>query len=189
MPRLQFGDYVWVDSPDEVGKNGVVIRRDGNSNFYWVKIGDKELCKNRKHLDLLYDNFESTTSCNNDNLIDNNFDYQELVNNVDDNSIVTNSGVASNEVEPSVTPKVVDNTDVNPDVFIQENMADSTLTVPSSIPCTSNNERVTTGNSKHLSKQDSKASKLFKSAPMESKRTKSGRESKAPNRYDMTYYK
>ena len=84
MPRLQFGDYVWVDSPDEVGKNGVVIWRDGDSNFYWVKIGDKELCKNRKHLELLYDNFESTTNCNDDNLIDNYFDYQELVNNVDE---------------------------------------------------------------------------------------------------------
>jgi hypothetical protein len=50
LPRLKAGERVWVKSPSDPGKEGIVVREDTHPDSYWVKVGDSEIRRNRKHL-------------------------------------------------------------------------------------------------------------------------------------------
>jgi hypothetical protein len=54
LPRLTPGQIVHVKAPTDVGSKGVVLREDNSPNSYWVKVGQSEIRRNRKHLFLLH---------------------------------------------------------------------------------------------------------------------------------------
>jgi len=68
LSRLEPGQRVCVNAPTEVGREGVVIRADSNPESYWVRVGQSELRRNRKHLFVLHD--ELSTFC------DRGYDYE-----------------------------------------------------------------------------------------------------------------
>ena len=53
LTELNKGDRVWVKSPTDVGREGFVVRKDTHPDSFWVRVGDSELRRNRKHLFLL----------------------------------------------------------------------------------------------------------------------------------------
>ena len=54
LPVLKPGQQVWVKSPTDIGKEGVVLRADDSPESYWVQLGQSEVRRNRKHLFILY---------------------------------------------------------------------------------------------------------------------------------------
>jgi len=55
LPKLTPGQRVWINSPTDIGKEGVVLRADSKPESYWVRVGLSEIRRNRKHLFLLHD--------------------------------------------------------------------------------------------------------------------------------------
>ena len=55
LPELHIGEKVWVKAPTDTGKEGVVVRKDTHPESYWVKVGESEIRRNRKHLFSLED--------------------------------------------------------------------------------------------------------------------------------------
>jgi len=53
LPDLQPNDLVWVNSLTDLGKQGVVVRKDTTPESYWVQVDSKVIRRNRKHLFLL----------------------------------------------------------------------------------------------------------------------------------------
>lgn len=53
LPDLQPNDLVWVNSPTDLGKQGVVVKKDTTPEIYWVQVDSKFIRRNRKHLFLL----------------------------------------------------------------------------------------------------------------------------------------
>jgi hypothetical protein len=53
LSELVEGERVWIKAPTDLGKEGVVSRKDTHPDSYWVKVGDSEIRRNRKHLFLL----------------------------------------------------------------------------------------------------------------------------------------
>ena len=68
MSELEPGQVVYVKAPTDVGTQGVVIRKDKNPDSYWVKVGQSEIRRNRKHLFLL--NSDSSSDNTSDESID-----------------------------------------------------------------------------------------------------------------------
>ena len=50
LPELVEGQRVWVKAPSDVGREGIVVRKDNNPRSWWVQVGDSEVRHNRKHL-------------------------------------------------------------------------------------------------------------------------------------------
>ena len=55
LAALRPGQCVWVNAPGDVGKEGTIVRVDKNPDSYWVKVGQSEIRRNRKHLFVLND--------------------------------------------------------------------------------------------------------------------------------------
>jgi len=55
LPDLQPNDLVWVNSPTDLGKQGIVVRKDTTPESYWVQVDSKVISRNRKHLFLVTD--------------------------------------------------------------------------------------------------------------------------------------
>ena len=53
LPELEPGDRVWVKAPSDHGAEGVIVGAHATPESYWVKIGNSEIRRNRKHLKLL----------------------------------------------------------------------------------------------------------------------------------------
>ena len=50
LPMLTEGERVWVKAPSDPGREGVVLRKDSNPQSYWVRVGNCDVRRNRKHL-------------------------------------------------------------------------------------------------------------------------------------------
>ena len=68
LPVLQPGQTVFVKAPTDVGSYGVVVRNDKSPHSYWVRLGDSEIRRNRKHLYLLHNDEPFVMHRANDNL-------------------------------------------------------------------------------------------------------------------------
>ena len=53
LPELEIGARVWVKSPTDLGEEALVVKKDSNPESYWVKVDNKIIRRNRKHLYLL----------------------------------------------------------------------------------------------------------------------------------------
>ena len=53
LPVLKEGQKVWVKAPTDRGEEATVVRADSSPESYWVKTGNREIRRNRKHLFLL----------------------------------------------------------------------------------------------------------------------------------------
>ena len=52
-PELVAGQRVCVNAPSDVGREGVIVRKDNNPCSWWVQLGDSVVKRNRKHLFVL----------------------------------------------------------------------------------------------------------------------------------------
>ena len=53
LPELEPGDKVWVKAPTDIGAEGIVVGVHNTPESYWVRVGNSEIRRNRKHLRLL----------------------------------------------------------------------------------------------------------------------------------------
>ena len=53
LPELVAGQRVCVNAPSDVGREGVIVRKDNNPCSWWVQLGDSVVKRNRKHLFVL----------------------------------------------------------------------------------------------------------------------------------------
>ena len=53
LPELVAGQRVCVKAPSDVGREGVIVRKDNNPCSWWVQVGDSVVRCNRKHLFVL----------------------------------------------------------------------------------------------------------------------------------------
>ena len=67
LPVLQPGQAVYVNAPTDIGSKGVVVRKDNSVDSYWVKVGNSEIRRNRKHLFALCDGDNLYASSNTNN--------------------------------------------------------------------------------------------------------------------------
>jgi len=58
LGELKVGQKVWVKSPTDLGFEGVISKKDPQPESYWVKVGESNLRRNRKHLFLLPEDVE-----------------------------------------------------------------------------------------------------------------------------------
>lgn len=66
LPVLTPGHKVWVKAPTDIGCEGLVLEADKLPNSFWVRVGDRTIRRNRKHLFLL--NNESPDCSDEDSL-------------------------------------------------------------------------------------------------------------------------
>ena len=51
LPELKEDQLVWVNAPTDKGQEGIVVSKDDkHPDSYWVKVGDRVIRRNRKHL-------------------------------------------------------------------------------------------------------------------------------------------
>ena len=53
LPKLESGDKVWVKASTDTGAEGIVVGVHNTPESYWVRVGNSEIRRNRKHLRLL----------------------------------------------------------------------------------------------------------------------------------------
>lgn len=54
LDKLKLGQTVYVKAPSDVGSRGIVVREDNSPESYWVRVGQSEIRRNRKHLFVLH---------------------------------------------------------------------------------------------------------------------------------------
>lgn len=57
LPELAVGDRVWVNAPSDTGSEGIIVSIDRNPESFWVRVGDSNVRRDRKHLSLLHGDF------------------------------------------------------------------------------------------------------------------------------------
>ena len=53
FPELVAGQRMYVKAPSDVGREGVIVRKNNNLCSWWVKVGDSVVRRNQKHLFVL----------------------------------------------------------------------------------------------------------------------------------------
>jgi hypothetical protein len=114
LPGLEAGQTVFVKSPSDIGKSGTVLRKDKSPESYWVRVGQSEIRRNRKHLFLLHDHDENVSDVvsvgdkvrDESDSVSNDIIYDVVADVVDDESsgmgLVNNDIGMANESNPVV---------------------------------------------------------------------------------------
>ena len=125
LPKLEPGQIVYVNAPSDSGTRGIVLREDTSPDSYWVRVGQSEIRRNRKHLFLLhpdstdsgdddyivippYDrtNDDATNDTNHDNDDTNDDDNENVHDNLPDDTVDEGAQEAEAAPDPSTSSPV-----------------------------------------------------------------------------------